>query len=119
MTPSHSMASALHELNNLKSGWLEGTGIVPQRANLERLSKQWIESFPQGLEEPKAIPTAEGNVSFEWIKPALRMELEVNFTKNRLELRATDIESDTFMDESFDMSDWAGAFARITLLLAS
>ncbi len=40
-------------------------------------------------------------------------ELEVNFSENRLELYATDIEADTFVEESFDMADWDGAIGEI------
>lgn len=85
--------------------------------NLERLTGDLVEVFPPGIDYPTVVPTEEGNVSLEWIKPAARVELEVNFAAGLLELYATDIEADTFVEDSFDLRDWAGAFASITLLL--
>lgn len=111
-----SLAKAINDLSNLED-WLEGHGVAPNGLNLFRLSEDLVETFPPGIDYPAVIPTEEGNVSLEWIKPVARVELEVNFAANRLELYATDIEADSFGDESFDMGDWAGAFARITSLL--
>ncbi len=53
----------------------------------------------------------------EWIKPAARIELEVNSRENRLELYATNIETDVFVEESFKATDLAGAFQRVSELL--
>lgn len=115
--PHYTLTSAIDELNGLEDGWLEGHGIAPDPKNLAWLSEELIESFPEGIEYPAVVPTEDGNVSLEWIKPAARIELEVNFVERRLELYATNMQADTFVDESFDMRNWAGAFARITTLL--
>lgn len=115
--PHYTLVSAIDGLNNLTNGWLEGHGVAPRRLNLERLSDDIVEAFPPGIDYPAVIPTEEGNVSLEWIKPAARVELEVNFAGNCLELYATDLTADTFVEESFSMEDWAVAFDRITSLL--
>jgi hypothetical protein len=117
IVPHYALVSAIDDLSNLKEGWLEGHGVALSRPNLERLSDDLVEAFPPGIGYPVVVPTEEGNVSLEWIKPAARVELEVNFSENILELYATDIEADTFVEESFALEDWAGAFARITTLL--
>lgn len=117
IVPHYALTSAIDDLNNLKNGWLEGHGVAPRRLDLERLSDDLIEAFPPGLDYPAVVPTEDGNVSLEWIRPAARIELEVNFAGSRLELYATDVEADTFVDVSFDMKDWAGAFEKITNLL--
>jgi hypothetical protein len=113
----HTFISDIFELNGLENGWLEGHGIAPDSQNLARLSGKLIESFPVGINYPAVIPMEDGNVSLEWIKPTARIDLEVNFAGNRLELHASDIDTDTFVDESFGMEDWAGAFQRIGSLL--
>lgn len=117
VVPHYALMSAIDELNALEDGWLEGHGVAPDSQNLARLSEKLIESFPLGIDYPAVIPTEDGNVSLEWIKPTARIELEVNFAENRLELYATDIEADTFVDEFFEAGDWAGAFEKITYLL--
>lgn len=115
--PHYALTSAIDALNLLENGWLEGHGVAPDSKNLARLSEELIESFPLGIDYPAVVPTEDGNVSLEWIRPSARIELEVNFAGNRLELYATDIESDMFVDESFEAEDWAGAFEKITYLL--
>jgi hypothetical protein len=117
IVPHYALVSAIDDLSNLKDGWLEGRGVAPDRLKLERLSDDLVEVFPPGIDYPAVVPTEDGNVSLEWIKPAARVELEVNFAENRLELYATDIETDTFVEKSFDMADWSGAFGQVTTLL--
>lgn len=117
VVPHYALLSAIDDLNTLQNGWLEGHGIAPDPRDLARLSEKLVESFPHGIVYPAVIPTEDGNVSLEWIKPNARIELEVNFTENRLELYATDLDADTFVNESFEAEDWVGAFEKITYLL--
>lgn len=115
--PHYALVSAIDALNNLKDGWLEGRGVAPWQLHLEKLSDDLVEKFPLGMEYPVVVPTEDGNVSLEWIKPAARIELEVVFASERLELYATDIEADTFEEASFAMTNWEGAFDKIKSLL--
>lgn len=117
VVPHYALTSAIEDLNNLKDGWLEGRGKAPLGLYLSMLADELAEVFPPGIDYPAVVPTEEGNVSLEWIKPSARVELEANYKENRLELYATDIDTDTFVEESFDRTDWTGAFARITALL--
>ena len=117
VVPHYALVSAIDGLTELRDGWLEGHGVAPDAGNLSRLSEQLVGVFPPGLSYPAVVPTEDGNVSLEWIKPTARIELEVNFAEHRLELYATDVASDLFVDESFPEDDWAGAFGRISQLL--
>jgi hypothetical protein len=91
--------------------------VAPDRSRLELLSDRLVEVFPPGIDYPAVVPTGEGNVCLEWIMPAARVELEVNFAENRLELYATNIEAETFVEDTFSIEDWQGAFGKITELL--
>lgn len=56
---------------------------------------------------------------FEWIRPQARIELEVNFADDLLELYATDLAKDDFSEETFRTGDWAAAFGKVTGLLGA
>jgi len=109
--------SAARDLGDLKDGWLEGRGKAPNSLYLSMLADDLAEAFPPGIDYPAVVPTEEGNVCLEWIKPTARIELEANYAGNLLELYASDLEADTFIEESYDKADWAGAFAKIKSLL--
>ena len=79
--------------------------------------KEWSKSLPPGIACPIEVSDDDGNVILEWIKPAARIELEVNGRENRLELYATNIETGVFVEESFKAADLADAFQRVSELL--
>lgn len=117
IVPHYALTTAIDDLNKLRDGWLEGRGVAPSQSQLNLLSDELVEVFPPGINYPAVVPTEDGNVSLEWIMPAARVELEVNFAESRLELYATDIEAGTFVEETFAREDWQGAFGKITALL--
>ena len=117
IVPHYALTSAIDDLNRLKDGWLEGRGVAPSREELARLAEELIEVFPAEIDYTAVVPTEDGNVSLEWIRPTARIELEINYKVGRLELYATDIESDSFTEEAYASTDWAAAFGRITTLL--
>ena len=117
IVPHYALVSAIDDLADLKDGWLEGRGVAPDRSRLEFLSDRLVEVFPPGIDYPAVVPTEEGNVCLEWIMPAARVELEVNFAENHLELYATNIDAETFVEDTFSIEDWQGAFGKITELL--
>lgn len=83
----------------------------------EKTGEVYSKHFPVGLKYPAVVPTEEGNISLEWIKPTTRVELEVNFSDNQLELYATDLNRDTFVEQSFGWDEWPNAFKKISSLL--
>lgn len=117
IVPHYALTTAIDELNDLQEGWLEGGGVPPGSKNLAVLSGKLVEHFPVGLRYPAVVPTEEGHVSLEWIKPAARVELEVNFSGQQLELYATDLKQDRFVEESFGWDEWPEAFQKVITLL--
>jgi hypothetical protein len=63
------------------------------------------------------VPTEEGNIVFEWIRPHTRIELEVNFSEQQLEIYATNLKTNDFVEETHPQTDWADAFAKASQLL--
>ena len=64
-------------------------------------------------------PTESGNVILEWIQPKARIELEINFAEQKIELYATNMASKKFVEESFAQTQWAEAFSRVAGLLVA
>lgn len=107
------------EGNNLPlfDGWLEGGGVAPKPDNLKWLSNAVAHSFPESLKSPSVAPTEDGNIIFEWIFPHARIELEVNFADKKLELYATHIKSNDFVEREFGIDQWKETFAHVEELL--
>jgi hypothetical protein len=117
IVPHYALTTAVDELNDLEEGWLEGNGVPPGTSNLAELSAKLVEHFPVNLHYPAVVPTEEGHVSLEWIRPAARVELEVNFTDQQLELYATDLSQDSFCEETYGWEEWPEAFQKVITLL--
>jgi hypothetical protein len=111
------LVSKIDALSSLADGWLEGNGIAPSIANTTWLTDEVTKYFPEALEYPSVVPTEDGHVVFEWIRPQARIELEVNFGAQKLELYATNLTTNQFTEESFSTSDWDAAFSKIERLL--
>jgi hypothetical protein len=117
--PHFGLVSKIDALGSLVDGWLEGNGVAPRSANLAWLTDEVAKYFPEALEYPSVVPTEDGHVVFEWIRPQARIELEVNFDAQKLELYATNLTTSQFTETSFDTSDWNTAFSKIERLLAA
>ncbi|HBE22618.1 MAG TPA: hypothetical protein DDW21_04070 [Verrucomicrobiales bacterium] len=111
------MVDRIATLYELKDGWLEGGGVAPVPENLDWLIGEIIREFPPDLEYPSVVPTEEGNIVFEWIRPHTRIELEVNFSEQQLEIYATNLKTNDFVEETHPQTDWADAFAKASQLL--
>ncbi|MCC5841504.1 MAG: hypothetical protein JJT96_15425 [Opitutales bacterium] len=111
------LASAIENLQTLSGGWLEGGGMAPSESDLESLVNEVSARFPDLLEYPSVVPTEEGNVVFEWIRPNLRIELEVNFPEKKLELYSTNLADSSFVEEVFSRDEWEIAYARVNQIL--
>jgi hypothetical protein len=117
--PHFELISKIEALGELTNGWLEGVGIAPSPDHLNQLSDNFIAHFPDSLEYPSVAPTEEGNVIFEWMRPHSRIELEINFNREKLEIYATNAAKDEFVEMVFSESQWGKAFAKIEELLIS
>lgn len=117
--PHYPLVTKIDALTLLSNGWLEGRGVAPSAANLDWLSSETAANFPDTLEYPSIAPIEDGNVSFEWIQPHARVELEVNFADKQLELYATNLTTDEFVEQTFTHEQWRAAFERVRVLLIS
>jgi len=117
--PHYPLVSKIDALALLSDGWLEGRGIAPTGANLDWLTSEVAINFPEDLAYPSVAPIEDGNVSFEWIQPHARVELEVNFAEKQLELYATNLSTAAFVEQTFTHEQWGAAFEKIRGLLKS
>ena len=115
--PHYRLVSGIDKLSALADGWLEGRGVAPKPDDLTWLGNEMAKSFPESLAYPSVAPSEEGNVILEWILPHARIELEVNFADKKLELYASNITPDGFVEESFGIDQWQQAFEQVEGLL--
>jgi hypothetical protein len=115
--PHYPLTSGIDKLASLADGWLEGAGAVPKPEDLNLLTNEISKAFPESLAYPSVAPTEEGNVILEWILPKARIELEVNFANKQLELYASYLNSDHFVEKTFEISQWQQAFGEVEGLL--
>ena len=117
------LVSKIEALSSLTDGWLEGRGIAPTAANLNYLINEVAKYFPETLEYPSVAPTEDGFIIFEWIRPHARIELEINFDDNKLELYATNLTTEAltnkFVEKLFEQTDWEDAFTEVERLLVT
>lgn len=116
--PHQDLVAAIEKLADLQDGWLEGSGKAPEAEKLNWLSSEIADVYPD-LPYPAVVPSEDGNVVFEWIRTHSRTELEVNFTAQQLELYSTDLDKDSFVEETFQFSDWTIAFDRVGSLIST
>jgi len=113
----YKLTAGVEALTSLKDGWLEGHGVAPNSEHLNWLSNEMAKVFPDSLEYPAVVPTEDGNVVFEWIRPQARIELEVNFAGQKLELYSTNLKKNDFVEATYPQDGWAEAFAKVSTLL--
>ena len=111
------LVTRIDSLAELRDGWLEGHGRAFDVDELQRLSAELAKTFPPSLPYPSVAPTEEGHVALEWIRERARIELEVNFTDNKLELYATDLADDSFVEASFERDQWKEALDQVAEIL--
>lgn len=119
LLPHLELVGGIEALIHLKDGWLEGGGKAPDHELLAWLMNEMAKAFPAALEYPAVVPTEDGNVVFEWIRPDARIELEVNFAGKQLELYATNLKANQFVEEIYPQDDWADAFDKVSTLLVA
>ncbi|OAM90734.1 hypothetical protein AW736_06415 [Termitidicoccus mucosus] len=115
--PHYLLTSSIDKLAILADGWLEGVGVAPKPEALNWLTNEVSTSFPLSLEYPSVAPSEEGNVIFEWIRPHARIELEVNFADQKLELYSTNLKANDFVEKVFEFNQWQEAFGQVEGLL--
>lgn len=119
LLPHLELVGGIEALQELRDGWLEGGGKAPSHEHLSWLMNEMARDFPADLEYPAVAPTEDGNVVLEWIRPESRIELEVNFADQRLELYASNLKTDQFVEKTYPQNGWADAFGEVSSLLAT
>lgn len=119
LLPHLKLMGGIEALMELQDGWLDGGGNAPDLERLFWLMNEIVRAFPADLEYPAVVPTEDGNVVFEWIRPETRIELEVNFADPQLELYATNVKTNEFVEETYPHDGWAAAFAKVSTLLVA
>ena len=56
-------------LESLQDGWMDGSGLAPDRDALSLVVEQMARKYPNELPMPAIVPTPEGNLLFEWEAP--------------------------------------------------
>lgn len=113
----YKLTSGIEALAALKDGWLEGNGVAPNNDHLNWLTNEVTKAFPESLEYPAVVPTEDGNVVFEWVRPQARIELEINFADKQLEIYATNLKTREFVEVTLNQNEWPSAFEEIARLL--
>lgn len=119
LLPHVELVGGIESLAELKDGWLEGGGKAPKPEDLSWLMNEVVRIFPADLEYPAVVPTEDGSVVFEWSRPQARIELEINFAEQKLELYATNLKTKQFVEESYSQDGWTDAFGKIATLLVA
>jgi len=117
LLPHWTLVSAVEKLALLKAGWLDGHGALFSSETIAQISQDLSQAFPMDLEYPIVVPTGDGHVCLEWIRPQSRIELEANTTDQQLELYATNVGGSDFLDDTFPLYAWDMALARVAQLL--
>lgn len=64
--PDFQLVTRFDELRFLEDGWYDGSGIAPDKTQLEQIATKMVGIYPENLQLPAIIPTPEGNLLFEW-----------------------------------------------------
>lgn len=102
----------IKELAQLQDGWLNGEGVAPNAAALQKLERAFNELYARDLTEPYLYPTPEGNVLAEWPFEHCDMSLDINLADfsawfhNFRRDRGSEVELNLQLDP--DVTDTAG-----------
>lgn len=94
----------LDELTALSDGWLDGAGIAPAAAQLDRLAEYFDAHFAADLQLPHIYPTAEGGIQAEWSTGDWEVTLEVDLDLLAAEYQAYNIATEASTDLQIQLS---------------
>jgi hypothetical protein len=102
------VGARLDEISNLKDGWLNGKGFVPERAKLDWFNGQFDEYYPEEALLPFVYPTAEGNIQLEWTFKHTECSLEVDLSRKTGDWFCIDTNTSKEDSMTFDLSNESG-----------
>ncbi len=78
---------------------------------LEKINLNFSKEF-----QPHVIELENGDINLEWIQPFVRIELEINYKKESLELYSTDFKTGKFTELVFPWDNWEKALETVKSL---
>jgi hypothetical protein len=69
--PDYQLSSRFDALQGLANGWLDGSGLAPDKTKLAVVAERMVGHYPEALLLPAIVPTPEGNLLFEWDAPGV------------------------------------------------
>ena len=98
------VAARMEELAELKDGWLDGKGHVPERSALDWLARAFEVNFDPDLPLPYLYPTAEGGVQAEWSAGGWEVTLDINLSNKTAEYQALHLTTQACNECVLDLS---------------
>lgn len=75
---SNDPLARIDELRLLKTGWLDGIGQTPSKAEFDWLERFFSHQYPAALPAPYIYPTEDGGIQLEWRTANQDMSLEID-----------------------------------------
>ncbi|MDR2198163.1 MAG: hypothetical protein LBR53_01675 [Deltaproteobacteria bacterium] len=96
------------DLARLKDGWLDGESLALESNALRKISKIFIDNYPEFLPIPLIVPTPEGNLLVEWNTTGYP-SIEINIDKMTADFQHFGLYGDEyFIEKEFELSDSGG-----------
>ena len=87
------MTFRLEELAALQNGWLDGTGVAPDKDALPKLARLFDTSFDSDLPLPFLYPIPEGGLQAEWNLGDWSVTLEIELEHFGAAFHALDLKT--------------------------
>jgi hypothetical protein len=98
----------LSALAELKAGWLDGKGQVPDPKLAQWLAQAFEDNFDASLPLPHLYPTAEGGIQAEWSLGDWEVSLEIDLSTRVGDYQALNLVTQNQKDEALVLSDRIG-----------
>jgi len=99
----------IEELKLLRPGWLDGTGRVSPKAELDQFALLFEANYPEDLQLPYLFPMPNGHLSAEWRLSDWSPSMEIDPVTRRGEWHALNLESNLEEERELDFTnieDW-------------
>lgn len=109
----------LDDMRALRGGWLDGQGDAPDGQFLDWLSTTFDRVFPGDLPLPRAYPTPEGGVQFEWSPGPCDVSLQIDPASHCGDWHSLHMQTHHADTITFDLNsdiDWQTMIAKIRML---
>ena len=113
------IADQLGSLQEMRDGWLAGTGRAPTHEGLTKLGDLYAMHFSYALPQPYLYPTPEGGVRAEWTFGSNEVSLNINLETLSGEWHTVDLATREDEENTLDLtvpSSWQWLSERIKAL---